>query len=203
MFIHAYLRASHSSQNALRAREVLQGFVEGHGQRIASYYIENASGATLERPELMRLLEDAKSGDIILVEQTDRISRLCKKDWDTLKGMIQSKGLRIVSLDLPTSHLVFQPQQHEFMNSMLDAINSMLLDMLACIAFKDNADRARRRDEGIAIAKSQGKYRGRPANEERKANIKKLHSTKQHSLREIAKILNCSLSTVQRSIKVK
>ena len=77
----------------------------------------------------------------------------------------------------------------------------MLLDVLACVANKDNLDRARRRDEGIALAKAQGKYKGRPVNEERKSNIVKLIETKNHSLREIAKIVGCSLSTVQRTVK--
>lgn len=53
MFIRAYLRASTKEQNAERARESLIQFAAQHGQhgqhgqRIAAFYIENVSGATL------------------------------------------------------------------------------------------------------------------------------------------------------------
>src|SRR5215207_4220582 len=50
--------------------------------RIAAYYIENESGAKLARPELFRLLSDARPGDVLLVEQVDRLSRLTASDWE-------------------------------------------------------------------------------------------------------------------------
>ena len=48
MFIRAYLRASTVEQDAERARELLIGFAAEHGHQIASFYVENESGATLE-----------------------------------------------------------------------------------------------------------------------------------------------------------
>ena len=76
MFIRAYLRASTQEQNAERARESLVQFAANHGQRIAAFYVENVSGATLHRPELMKLIADSGEGDIVLVEQIDRLARL-------------------------------------------------------------------------------------------------------------------------------
>ena len=54
-FVYAYLRASTSEQDANRARKQLDQFVAEHDQRIAAYFVENISGATLHRPELIRL----------------------------------------------------------------------------------------------------------------------------------------------------
>lgn len=54
-------------------------------------YLENASGATADRPELLRLLKDARKGDILLVESIDRPV----EDWQKLKAAIDSKGLKI------------------------------------------------------------------------------------------------------------
>lgn len=85
MFIRAYLRASTQEQNAERAKASLIQFAEQHGQRIAAFYTENVSGATLHRPELMRLIAESGEGDIVLVEQIDRLARLKQQDWDTLK----------------------------------------------------------------------------------------------------------------------
>ncbi|ELJ6237976.1 TPA: recombinase family protein [Escherichia coli] len=60
MFIFGYLRASTQEQDALRAKARLKDFAQQHNHRIAGWYVENASGAALHRPELMRLLQDAE-----------------------------------------------------------------------------------------------------------------------------------------------
>ncbi|OBX35165.1 hypothetical protein A8U91_04236 [Halomonas elongata] len=103
VFIRAYLRASTDDQNASRARDTLSAFVEEKGLKVAAWYTENASGTKVDRTELSRLIDYAPYGDVLLVELVDRLTRLSKPDWDRLKGAIQSAGLRVVSLDLPTS----------------------------------------------------------------------------------------------------
>ncbi|WP_410318492.1 recombinase family protein [Klebsiella pneumoniae] len=45
-------------QDALRAKNRLKEFAAHNGHRIAGWYVENASGASLERPELTRMLSD-------------------------------------------------------------------------------------------------------------------------------------------------
>ena len=72
MFVRAYLRASTKDQDARRARDGLRSFAKERGLKIAAYYIENESGASLKRPELFRLLEDSHPGDVLLIEQVDR-----------------------------------------------------------------------------------------------------------------------------------
>ena len=159
MFIRAYLRASTKEQNAERARESLIQFAAQHSQRIAAFYIENVSGATLHRPELMRLIAESDEGDIVLVEQIDRLARLKQSDWDTLKQKLASKRLAIVSPELPTSWLALQQHSEtDFTGAILQAVNAMMLDMLAAVARKDYDDRRRRQSQGIAKAKSDGKY---------------------------------------------
>jgi DNA invertase Pin-like site-specific DNA recombinase len=46
----------------------------------------NESRTKLARPELFRLLADAQPGDILLVEQVDRLSRLTAPDWEAATG---------------------------------------------------------------------------------------------------------------------
>lgn len=121
---------------------------------IAGWYVENASGAALHRPELMRLLQDAEPGDAIVIEQVDRLSRLDDNGWESLKKMIYEKSLSIISLDLPTSHIALSKSStDDFTRSMLRAVNNMMLDMLAAIARKDYEDRRRRQMEGITSAR--------------------------------------------------
>jgi hypothetical protein len=130
---------------------------------IAAKYIENDSGAKLARPELFRLLDDAEPGDVLLVEQVDRLSRLTSGDWHKLKDQLAAKRIRVVALDLPTSWIMTIGNGDEFTSRMFDAINGMLLDMLAAVARKDYDDRRRRQAQGQAKAKAwrlQGQARG-------------------------------------------
>lgn len=171
MFVRAYLRASTSEQDASRAKGPLDAFAADRGLRIAAYYQENESGASLQRPELFRLLADSQAGDILLVEQVDRLSRLNATDWDRLKREIAERQVRVVALDLPTSWMMAGMEQDLFTARMFEAINGMMLDMLAAVARKDYEDRRRRQAEGIAKAKAADAYKGRPEDEKRNAAI--------------------------------
>src|SRR5580693_166608 len=131
MFVRAYLRASTSDQDANRARDQLRTFAAERKLTIAAWYVENESGAKLARPELFRLLADSQAGDVILVEQVDRLSRLTTGDREKLKAEISARRVRVVALDLPTSWAMVTGNGDEFMARMFDAINGMLLDMLA------------------------------------------------------------------------
>ncbi len=199
MMIRAYLRASSAEQDASRAKAQLREFAEQHGQRIASYYIENESGATLQRPELFRLLADSEPGDVLLVEQVDRLARLSEPDWAKLRAELQAKGVLVVALDLPTSHQAMQSTKagDDFTGRMLSAINTMLLDMLAAVARKDYEDRRRRQAQGIEKAKAQGAYKGRQTDAELHRRIAELLSDGK-SVRGVADLLGCSTNTVQR-----
>ncbi|UTW13372.1 recombinase family protein [Marinobacterium rhizophilum] len=199
MFIRAYLRASTEDQNAARARDQLTRFAEEHGQRIASYYIENVSGASLARPELHRLLSDAQPGDILLLEQVDRLTRLKDSDWQQLKRLIEDRQLSVVAMDLPTSYAAMSVQSgiDDFMKAMLKAINTMMLDMLAAIARKDFEDRRRRQAQGIEQAKQGGKYKGRKADTKKHLKVIELRD-KGCSLNEVAELTGYSKATVCR-----
>ena len=121
--VYGYLRASTKEQDATRAKNALLHFAAISNLTVAAFFIENESGAKLDRPELFRLLDIAQAGDIILVEQIDRISRLNDSDWNKLKAIIKTKKLKIVSIDLPTSHK-FLESDDEFTNRMLTVSSS-------------------------------------------------------------------------------
>src|SRR3954454_6096429 len=103
MLARAYLRASTSEQDATRARNQVEGFAAERALRIAGWYVENESGAKLARPELFLLLADSRPGDVLLVEQVDRLSRLSDADWKRLRSELADRQIRVVALDLPTS----------------------------------------------------------------------------------------------------
>lgn len=201
MFVRAYLRASTDEQDASRARQQLEDFATERGLVVAAWYVENESGAALKRPELFRLLNDCHPGDVLLTEQVDRLSRLNESDWEALKREIGARGVRVVSLDLPTSWASLRAD--DFTNRMLGAINGMLLDMLAAVARKDYEDRRRRAAQGVEKAKARAEakgeklYKGRKENVQRNANI--LASLERgDSWGDIQKATGCSRSTIKR-----
>lgn len=186
-------------QDALRSKNRLKEFAALHGHRIAGWYVENASGASLNRPELTRMLADMEPGDVILIEQVDRLSRLNDAGWEILRKEITDKRLSVVSLDLPTSHMALtNAVSDDFTRSMLKAVNGMMLDMLAAIARKDYEDRRRRQAEGICKAKAEGKYRGRVADAQKHELIRTLRLVNGKSLRETARLAGVSKMTVIR-----
>ena len=200
MFIRAYLRASVEAQDASRAEGPLHAFVADRGLKIAATYKENESGTTLARPELFRLLSDCQPGDVLLVEQVDRLSRLTEGDWKTLRAAIDAKEVRIVALDLPTSWGFVNPHTDEFTSRMFGAINGMLLDVLAAVARKDYDDRRRRQAQGQAKAKTAGLYRGRKEDKDRNDWIASMLRDKK-TWSQIQAATKCSRATVAKVAK--
>jgi DNA invertase Pin-like site-specific DNA recombinase len=170
MNARAYLRASTDEQDASRAREQVEAFAAERGLSIVGTYVESQSGAKLVRPELFRLIADSRPGDVLLVEQVDRLSRLLDADRRKLRTELEARQIRIVALDVPTSWQLAAPGD-EFTARMFAALNAIILDMLAAVARKDYEDRRRRQAQGIVKAKAAGAYRGRPEDTARNAGI--------------------------------
>lgn len=196
MFVRAYLRASTAEQDASRAKDDLDAFAVERGLRIAAYYEENESGASLRRPELFRLLKDCHAGDVLLIEQVDRLSRLDAKEWDALKHELQVRKVRVVALDLPTSW-VMTSATDEITARMMDALNAMMLDMLAAIARKDYTDRRRRQQQGIEKLKAEGGYKGRKEDVQRNEAIMTM-LRRGDSWNHVVAATGCSRSTLSR-----
>jgi DNA invertase Pin-like site-specific DNA recombinase len=198
--IRAYLRASTDEQDAARARRQVEAFAADRGMQIASWYVENDSGAKLDRPELFRLLADAHPRDVLLVEQVDRLSRLKAEDWEALKVQLAARKVRVVALDLPTSWMMATGKADEFTSRMFEAINGMMMDMLAAVARKDYEDRRRRQMQGQEKAKVEGKYVGRPENKRRNGKIAAMLRAGT-SYSDIQDATGCSRATVAKIAK--
>ncbi|RKT89352.1 DNA invertase Pin-like site-specific DNA recombinase [Rahnella aquatilis] len=197
-FVRAYLRASTTEQDATRALETINTFASERGLSICNYYIENESGSRLERPELFRLLKDCQPGDILLIEDVDRLSRLAGEDWNSLKKMIRHKDIRVMAVNVPTTWLA--SGIHDFDSRMFAAINDMLLDMLAAVARRDYEQRRVRQKQGIDRAKREGKYKGKKVNQSRYDAINKLIASGS-SWSQVQNILGCSRGTISCAVK--
>ena len=200
MNAHLYLRASTKDQDANRAKVALELFAAEKGLSIVGVYAENISGTKLNRPELLTLLDTAESGDVLLVESVDRLSRLSQADWDTLKATIKAKGLRLVVADLPTSHMLVEAKG--ITGRIMDVINNMLIDLMATMARLDQEKRVERIKQGLEnkrIADPEWKPAGKGKNAAKWAEVQSLiqeHPTM--SANKIAKLADCGVATVYR-----
>ena len=86
-----YARVSTQDQNLDRQRDQLQ---QDGCERI---YEEKVSGARSDRPELGRLLDALREGDVVVVAELSRLSRSVR-DLFSIVGQINERGAEIKSL---------------------------------------------------------------------------------------------------------
>lgn len=136
----AYIRVSTEEQNEARQREAL----EQHN--IDKFFIEKASGKNTKRPELQKILDWAREGDTIFIHDLSRIAR-STKDLLELLDTLDAKKVALMSdkenIDTTT------------------ATGKLIVTVIGAINEFERANLLERQREGIAIAKREGKYKGR------------------------------------------
>src|ERR1035437_6444545 len=93
--VRIYMRVSTTEQSTGRQERLLIDQAKASGFYIAACYKEKASGATIHRPELVRMIDDLQPGEFVLAEKIDRISRLPLKDAVQLIEAIRAKGAKL------------------------------------------------------------------------------------------------------------
>ncbi|HAT1662235.1 TPA: recombinase family protein [Raoultella ornithinolytica] len=201
--VRIYCRASTKEQDATRALSQLERFASEKSLHIVERYVENESGTKLNRTELSNMLNDAQPGDVLLVESTDRLSRLESQDWDKLKSRINDAGISLVIMDLPTTHGNLTTSSTDDVTiGILKAVNSMLIDIMATMAREDYTKRRQRQAQGIARAKAENKYKGRPADTNLRSKIEMYLTKGGNTYVEIAKLCDCSVGMVAKVKKI-
>jgi DNA invertase Pin-like site-specific DNA recombinase len=102
----------------------------------------------------------------------------------------------VVTLDLPTSWMLANAGG-ETTTRMLEALNGMMLDMLAAIARKDYTDRRRRQQQRIEKVKAAGSFKGRKEDASRNEAIMTMMRNGA-SWNTIIDATGCSRSTLSR-----
>lgn len=138
----AYIRVSTEEQNTARQRELFKDL------KIDKYYEEKVSGKNIkDRPELIKMMDYVREGDVVIVESISRFGRSLQ-DLLTLIEQLNQKGVQFKSLKegdidttTPTGKLIFS--------------------IFSSLAEFERETIKQRQAEGIAIAKANGKYKGR------------------------------------------
>lgn len=89
-----YLRVSTDAQDLKRQEEIITTAKDA-GYYVAGVYREKASGARVDRPELLRMIADLQPSEVVIAERIDRISRLPLPEAEKLIASIEEKGARL------------------------------------------------------------------------------------------------------------
>lgn len=171
------------------------------GYYVAKVYMEKASGTTTDRPKLNELIEDLQPGDVIIAENIDRISRLPLQDAERLINRIKDKGAVLAIPGLLDLSQLNMEGQSDMAKIYLNGLSDMLLKVSLLIARQDYETRRDRQQQGIGLAKQQGKYKGRRPDTNLHRNVYHLRSTGV-SIAETAKLANCSPTTVKKIMNI-
>ena len=178
-----YIRVSTVEQHEARQMEAMKGF------SIDKYFIEKKSGKnTTDRPQLQAMLNFVREGDTVYIHSLDRLAR-STQDLLNIVEQLQAKGVELHS-------------DKEAIDSNTPT-GKLMLTMIAAINQFERENLLERQREGIAIAKEQGKYKGRKqvkpeAWEEAYA---KYRAREIKSVSELAKSIGISRPTVYKLIE--
>ena len=183
--VAAYIRVSTNDQSTQLQRDDLTSFAKSRGWSVQTIFDETASGTDCNRPEFQKMLKSARvrKFDVLLLWRFDRMGRSLRQLVTTLQEL-NELGVEVISLkdqvDTTTSSgkLMFHllASFSEFEASLIR--ERVTAGVRAKIKRSGRWGPARRRDDAAAI-------------EPRSEGL---------SVREIAKRLNTSPSSVHRSL---
>ena len=135
-----YIRVSTLLQNTARQLD---------GVTLDRIFEDKASGKDANRPQLDECMNFLREGDTLHVHSMDRLAR----NLDDLRRIVKDLTGRGVAVKFEKEALTFSGESSPMAN--------LMLSMLGAVAEFERALILDRQREGIAIAKREGKYRGR------------------------------------------
>ena len=136
-----YVRVSTEEQNTARQEIMLREL------GVDELFVDRASGKTADRLELNRMMNFVRRGDTVIVESISRFARNTRDLLDLVE-QLTAKQVEFVS-------------RKEAIDTTTPT-GKFMLTVFAAVAELEREYILQRQREGIAIAKQQGKYRGRP-----------------------------------------
>jgi DNA invertase Pin-like site-specific DNA recombinase len=190
-----YLRVSTEEQDLTRQGSLVEATREA-GFYVAGVYREKASGARVDRPELLRMIADLQPGEVVVAERIDRVSRLPLAEAEQLVAAIRGKGARLAVPGIVDLSEV-AAEATGVARIVLESVQDMLLKLALQMARDDYETRRDRQRQGVELARAAGKYTGRRADLKTHDRIIELR-TARHSIQRTAKLAGCSVSQVKR-----
>lgn len=135
-----YVRCSTIEQNESRQLKMMEE------QNVEKVFTDKASGKNTDRAAFKEMMSFVRSGDMVIVESISRIARNTR-DLLSIVSELTEKGVEFVSLK---ESIDTTTPQGRFM-----------LTVFGALAELERENILERQREGIEIAKTEGKYKGR------------------------------------------
>ena len=135
-----YIRVSTQEQNTIRQEALMEAL------GVDEVYIDRMSGKDTNRPELQKMMEYVRRGDTVIVESISRFARNTR-DLLELVERLTTKGVEFVS-------------KKEAIDTTTPT-GKFMLTVFGAVAELEREYILQRQREGIAIAREQGRYKGR------------------------------------------
>ncbi|MGI4796205.1 MAG: recombinase family protein [Janthinobacterium lividum] len=151
------------------------------------YTDHGLTGTNRARPGLDQALAAVRTGDTLVVPKLDRLARSVP-DARFIADALVARGVR-----LALGASVYDP---------VDPMGKMFFNILATFAeFESDLIRLRTR-EGMAIARLQGKLRGKQPklSDKQQKELRRMHDTGDYSITDLAELFSISRPTVYRTL---
>lgn len=139
-FNFAYVRVSTEEQNYESQMEAMKDL------EFAKVFTEKRSAKDTNRPELQNMLDYVREGDTVYVKDFSRLAR-STKDLLNIIEILENKKVKLISIK-------------EKLDTSTPA-GKLMVTMLGAIYEFERANLLERQKDGIAVAKKEGKYKGR------------------------------------------
>ena len=152
-------------------------------------FADKITGTARRRPELDRMLDQLRPGDVVVVAKYDRLARSLHDLLDIVKAVQQAgAGFRSFAEDIDTT----------------TPAGRLVFHVFASITQFERERISERTREGLEAARKRGRIGGRPAalSSAQRDEARRMRDKDGHSLAEIARLFGVSVSTVRR-IKAK
>lgn len=160
--IFAYMRIStnNKTQKVDRQQQTIIEYSIRNGFRVDEFISDVITGGTKadNRPHYHNMKKQLRKGDTLIISDIDRLGRNADDVIMEIKDL-QSKGIRVVALDVPFLN------DWEKMND--DSLSKMIIDIFVTLkAHMAQQEKEKIHDrviQGLDVAKAKGKKLGRPA----------------------------------------
>lgn len=178
-----YIRVSTVEQNEARQLKDLK-----ENAKVEKVFLDKLSGKDTNRPQLNEMIDYVREGDTVIVSEYSRLARSTKDLLDIIETLT-AKGVAVISLK---ENLDTSTPQGKFMLTVFAGIATLEREMML-----------QRQKEGIAIAKAEGKYKGRQpkGKPEDWQELKDLYNSRKITATEIAKRCEVSRPVVYKWLK--
>lgn len=178
--IIGYARVSTGDQNLEAQTDALTA---AGAERI---FADKISGSKRDRPELTKMLDQLRPGDVVVVAKYDRLARSLRNLLDLVEAIKdRGAGFRSLAEDIDTT----------------TPAGRLIFHVFASIAQFERERIVERTKEGLQAAKARGRVGGRPPalTTAQKAEVRRMRDDEQRHISEIARLFKVSERTVRRA----